>query len=240
MIDLINKKFGKLLVIEYAGLNKHKVCKWKCLCDCGNVKIIISQSIRNGNTKSCGCITKNRFNDNLEHLHSRDNVIKKCGIYKITNPNGEVYIGSSRSIYKRWLRHREGNKKIKLHESIKKYGWQNHTFEIVHELPFDVMDETLLTYEQCYIDLYRDIKSNMLNVKDAGSFAKFSEESKIKMSLSQKKEYKFILNEKLIVFNGLKEYCIKNSLGQKQMSEVYNNNGHYGKKNYYKGYSRVN
>jgi hypothetical protein len=38
----------------------------------------------------------------------------------------------------------------------------------------------------------------------------------------------------------IQEYCIKNSLGQKQMSEVYNNNGHYGKKNYYKGYSRVN
>ena len=119
-----------------------------------------------------------------EYRGRRENVPTKVGIYKITNPNGLVYIGSSRSIYRRWLRHREGNKKTKLHSSIKEFGWKNHVFEISHELPIDVSDEVLLTYEQLYIDLYRESNLEMLNVKDAGSSAKFSDESKLLMSLS--------------------------------------------------------
>lgn len=238
MINLINQKFGKLTVIEYDGLNKHNVCLWKCKCECGNIKVIISQSLRNGNTKSCGCLLKKK--NKIEHLRKRENVPIICGIYKIINPIGEVYIGGSRTIYRRWLRHREARKKLKIHLSIKNYGWKNHIFEIVHELPQDISNETLLVYEQLYIDLYKYANCKMLNVKDAGSSAKFSEESKLKMSLSQKKEYKLMLNGELIVFNGLKEYCLKNNLGEKQLSEVYNNNGHYGKKNYYRGYSRIN
>ena len=119
-----------------------------------------------------------------EYRGRRQNVPTRVGIYKITNPNGLVYIGSSRSIYRRWLRHREGNKKTRLHGSIREFGWKNHVFEISHELPIDVSDEVLLTYEQLYIDLHREANLGMLNVKDAGSSAKFTDESKLLMSLS--------------------------------------------------------
>lgn len=185
VIDLVGQVFGKLTVIEYGGKNKHNHTMWKCVCECGNTSVTEANSLRSGNTKSCGCLTSELAKQLPAHRHGRGMVPIVCGIYKITNPNGEVYIGGSRTIYRRWLRHREARKKIKIHLSIKEFGWKAHTFEIVHELPKDVDNETLIRYEQLYIDLYRDCGSEMLNVKDAGSKAKFSEESKIKMSLAQ-------------------------------------------------------
>lgn len=184
--NLVGKIFGKLTVIEFAQMSKHRTRQWRCICECGKEKIIEGQSLKNGNTQSCGCLTSELAKQLPAHRHSRAFVPIVCGIYKITNPNGEVYIGGSRTIYRRWLRHREARKNIKIHLSIKEFGWKAHTFEIVHELPKDVDDETLIMYEQIYMDLYRDCGSIMLNVKDAGSKAKFSDESKKRMSIAQR------------------------------------------------------
>ena len=52
-IDLKNKKFNRLLVLEYLGKSK-----WLCECDCGNKIIITSRKIRIGHTKNCGCLQK--------------------------------------------------------------------------------------------------------------------------------------------------------------------------------------
>jgi hypothetical protein len=39
-IDITGQKFERLLVIEYAGLNKHNCAKFLCKCDCGNSVIL--------------------------------------------------------------------------------------------------------------------------------------------------------------------------------------------------------
>lgn len=53
-INIQGRRFGKLVVIERS--NKKANCAiWKCKCDCGNEKEIMSTSLRNGCTKSCGC-----------------------------------------------------------------------------------------------------------------------------------------------------------------------------------------
>lgn len=57
------------------------------------------------------------------------------GIYKITNPIGEVYIGQSTNILKRFYSHKLNYGGSKLKESIKKYGFENHTFELKEECP---------------------------------------------------------------------------------------------------------
>ena len=56
--DLIGKQFGRLRVIEFAGLNNQRHARWKCLCDCGKQTIIDGGSLTRikGNTKSCGCL----------------------------------------------------------------------------------------------------------------------------------------------------------------------------------------
>ena len=58
--DLTGKRFGRLMVLEQAGRNKHKQILWKCQCDCGNSVSVLSASLRTGNTQSCGCYHKER------------------------------------------------------------------------------------------------------------------------------------------------------------------------------------
>ena len=56
-IDLTNKKFGKLLVLEKL-YKKGNEWYWKCQCDCGNFCEVRGVSLRTGRTKSCGCLKK--------------------------------------------------------------------------------------------------------------------------------------------------------------------------------------
>lgn len=58
VIDLKGQKFGRLLVLEFAGLAENRNALWNCLCDCGNEKIIKGHLIKRGKTKSCGCLNK--------------------------------------------------------------------------------------------------------------------------------------------------------------------------------------
>lgn len=56
------------------------------------------------------------------------------GIYKITNPKGKVYIGQSINIPMRFSSYRKMRSNStgpKLLHSIRKYGYANHTFEIL-------------------------------------------------------------------------------------------------------------
>lgn len=57
-INEIGNQHGRLVVLCYAGKNKHGHTKWRCQCDCGNRCTILSQALRKGTTKSCGCYKK--------------------------------------------------------------------------------------------------------------------------------------------------------------------------------------
>lgn len=58
MIDLTGKVFGKLTVISLhsGGVRTY----WNCVCECGKTAIANSQYLRDGRTKSCGCIKRYR------------------------------------------------------------------------------------------------------------------------------------------------------------------------------------
>jgi len=58
LINLKGKKFGRLTVIKRAENNKWGYTRWLCKCDCGNEKVVDGNSLRNGHTKSCGCLRK--------------------------------------------------------------------------------------------------------------------------------------------------------------------------------------
>lgn len=57
------------------------------------------------------------------------------GIYKITNPKGKIYIGQSINIKRRFKDYKNSLKKSqrKIYNSFKKYGYDNHTFEIIEK-----------------------------------------------------------------------------------------------------------
>lgn len=60
--DLTNQKFGRLKIIERAEdfcyPNGRKETRWICKCDCGNIVTVRSYMLKQGYTKSCGCLSK--------------------------------------------------------------------------------------------------------------------------------------------------------------------------------------
>jgi hypothetical protein len=55
MIDERGHQYGRLTVLEFAGVNRHQKIMWLCECCCGTKKSICGGSLRNGLTISCGC-----------------------------------------------------------------------------------------------------------------------------------------------------------------------------------------
>jgi len=52
-IDLVGKRFGRWRVIAPAG-----GVMWSCVCTCGTCRDINGQSLREGRSKSCGCLKR--------------------------------------------------------------------------------------------------------------------------------------------------------------------------------------
>lgn len=55
-LDLTGMKFGRLTVIRTASREHARPTKWLCLCECGKETTVTVQRLRNGTTKSCGCL----------------------------------------------------------------------------------------------------------------------------------------------------------------------------------------
>lgn len=59
--DLTGQRFGRLVVIERAGSDKHRRATWRCQCDCGKVRVFYSCNLINGRAKSCGCLKNEKL-----------------------------------------------------------------------------------------------------------------------------------------------------------------------------------
>lgn len=76
------------------------------------------------------------------------------GIYKITNKtNGRCYIGQSTHIEKRWKDHYYAHQNMNdegynypLYKAMRKYGYDNFTFEILEECNFTALNEREMFY----------------------------------------------------------------------------------------------
>lgn len=54
--DLAGFRFGRLQAQEKIGADKHGSALWRCLCDCGNEKVVARRELRNKTVRSCGCL----------------------------------------------------------------------------------------------------------------------------------------------------------------------------------------
>lgn len=54
-IDLIGKRFNKLLVLSFDRKDKYNHLYWLCKCDCGNEIIVRGDHITRNEIQSCGC-----------------------------------------------------------------------------------------------------------------------------------------------------------------------------------------
>lgn len=149
---------------------------------------------------------------------------KICGIYKISSPSGRVYIGQSVDIKRRLKSYRLCRCKEQpiLYRSILKYGWESHSFEVIHKC----MPEALNALEKQYVDFFNSFNSdNGMNLRDGGgSCGLMSEESKIKMGDSRRgkkhtEETKLRLSEIHKKITKSKEWCNNISKGKKNPSK---------------------
>lgn len=108
----------------------------------------------------------------------------KKGIYKLVSPSGKVYIGQSVDITERKSSYRRLYCKGQpvIYKSLKKYGFENHEFEIICSLPKDVTQEVLNRIECAFIEAYKAAGFKMLNMREGGSYGAHSEETRRKLS----------------------------------------------------------
>lgn len=73
--DLSGQRFERLTVFSQGPNDKRGETQWFCVCDCGGTTLTYGWSLKNGHTKSCGClqkdIVKNTGKSNTTHGEAR-------------------------------------------------------------------------------------------------------------------------------------------------------------------------
>jgi hypothetical protein len=115
------------------------------------------------------------------------NTTPTIGIYKITSPSGKIYIGQSVNIFKRFKQYVrfDCKKQIQLYNSLKKYGWEQHTFEVIETCLIEQLDGRETFHKQQFINEFGWDNALFCQLID-GKGGYRSEETKQKISKSQK------------------------------------------------------
>lgn len=65
LMDLTGRRFGRLVVLEraedhinLADPDGRRFPRWRCQCDCGEIKIVLGHNLKEGTTRSCGCLRR--------------------------------------------------------------------------------------------------------------------------------------------------------------------------------------
>jgi hypothetical protein len=74
-IDLTGHQYGRWLVKQRAGSDKHGNAAWACVCECGTRKIVSAMYLRSGHSQSRGCLLREKVRvngkKNARHGHCR-------------------------------------------------------------------------------------------------------------------------------------------------------------------------
>lgn len=83
-VDLKNKIFNKLQVIELVERKSNRQYYWKCRCDCGNIIVVRAGALKNSHSKSCGCLNSVLNNPNkISHGMSRTRIYRAWSNMKV-------------------------------------------------------------------------------------------------------------------------------------------------------------
>ncbi len=115
--DLTGQRFGRLVVMYQNGFrykpSGQRTVLWHCKCDCGVEKDIPSSTLRNGRSRSCGCLNSDLASER-SYRHGGCTNGKLEGIYKIwrdmkgrcyqkSNNRYNIYGGRGIKVCKEWL-----------------------------------------------------------------------------------------------------------------------------------------
>lgn len=85
--NIVGRKFNRLMVLEqaedYVDKKGKHYAQWRCKCDCGNELVVSGNHLKNGNTKSCGCLNDERRIENNKKYKKKYNIYDLSGEYGI-------------------------------------------------------------------------------------------------------------------------------------------------------------
>jgi hypothetical protein len=109
LLDIVGKRFGRWKVTSLHGVSKNKMSTWLCICDCGTERVVRGANLKNGTSKSCGClhaeITAARERKHGEAWKTPEYAIWQAMIQRCTNPNAATwnyYGGRGICVCDRW------------------------------------------------------------------------------------------------------------------------------------------
>lgn len=86
-IDLTGQRFGRWVVIRFAGTEKWRDARWLCRCDCERKAIVRGSSLRSGTSHQCMQCAKTTHEQTGTHLYRMwEHMIQRC-----ENPNATAY-----------------------------------------------------------------------------------------------------------------------------------------------------
>lgn len=105
-IDLTGARFGRLTVVERSDnytKGKANSARWLCRCDCGKYKIILSNSLIRGRSKSCGCYRSElRTKNNLTHNKTNERIYREWSNMRNRCKFNETYISRGITVCDEW------------------------------------------------------------------------------------------------------------------------------------------
>lgn len=178
-LNLTGQKFGRLLAIKDAGRNKSQQVIWECLCECGKTALVVSSKLKNGHTKSCGCLQKDVVTANeTTHGESNTELYRRWQSLKnrCENPNNKEF-------------HNYGGRGIKVCEKWQTFeGFKEDYYQLSGD--GDSIDRIDVngdySFENC-----RKLTSQgqSINTRRSSYLAPFIPVYRILYELSQNKEY---------------------------------------------------
>lgn len=105
--DLSGNKYGLLTVLNERTHDKWGKTVWKCKCECGKIAYVVARDLKNGNTRSCGCLLKKistesyNYKSNKRLYNIYNGIKQRC--YNSNSPKYKDYGGRGITMCSQWL-----------------------------------------------------------------------------------------------------------------------------------------
>lgn len=229
---LIGQKFGRLEIIAKSPINNFT---FVCFCTCGRAKEVPIYNLKNGNTRSCGCLSYESKSNRRTHNMSKTSEYSIWSGMKARcyNPNNAAYyryggkkknpilmcpewINSFENFYRDMGKRPSKNHSIDRLDNLKGYSKENCAWRTSKEQSNNTRRNTKLTYngETHSIADWAEITGISLNAL-RHRHQRGWEIKKMLTTPSRKPEYFYYKGE----FKTLSEWCIFLDLN---VSTVYN------------------